>query len=85
MFEMKSNYELDHEYSRKFTELEGTVEVMRVGTRPDDDVNDIIVYYKVPSISDRGMVLITNMKDNKGVTTYYFQPELLEISGNMQE
>lgn len=64
MFEMKSNYELDHEYSRKFTELTGAVDVMQVGTRPDDDVNDIIVYYRVPSVSNRGMVMITNMKDS---------------------
>lgn len=85
MFEIKSNYELEHEYSRKFTDLEGAVDVMRVGTRPDDDVNDIIVYYRVPSVSNRGSVLITNMKDSTFAQTYYFQPEPLEISGKMQE
>ena len=72
MFEMNSNYELDHEYSRKFTELDGAVDVMRVGVRPDDDISDIIVYYRVPQVSNRGMVLITNMKTNTGVETYYF-------------
>jgi len=58
---------------------------MSVGSQPDEDVNDIVVYYRVPSISNRGKVLITNMKDNTGVTTYYFQPEQLEISGNYQD
>ena len=85
MFEINSKYELDHEYSRKFTVEKGSVDVMQVGVRPDDDINDIIVYYRVPQVSNRGLVLITNMKTNTGVETYYFQPEQLEISGNMQE
>ena len=86
MFEMNSRYELEHEYSRKLTELSGSIEIMGVSTNPDEDVNEILVYYTVrASGSNRGQVLITNMKDNRGVNTYYFQPEQLEISGNQQE
>ena len=85
MFEINSKYELDHEYSRKFTVEKGSVDIMQVGVRPDDDINDIIVYYRVPQVSNRGLVLITNMKTNVGVETYYFQPEQIEISGNQQE
>ena len=72
MFEIDSKYVLEHEYSRQLTELEGDVDIMEVGSQPDEDVNDIVVYYKVPGVSNRGKVLITNMKDNTGVTTYYF-------------
>ena len=72
MFEMNNKYELEHEYSRKLTELTGEVDVMQVGSRPDTDVNEIVVYYRVPEVSNRGMVLITNMKTNTGVETYYF-------------
>ena len=81
MFEMNSDYTLEHEFSRKFTELKGAVDILGVGTQPDEDIHDIIVYFRVPEESNRGQVLITNMKDNKGVTTYYFQPDQVEISG----
>lgn len=83
MFEQDSDYTLEHEFSRKLTDIGGSVEIIGVGSRPDTDVNDIIVYYRVPTVSNRGKVLITNMKENDGVTTYYFQPEPVELQGNM--
>ena len=82
---MNDDYSLEHEYSRKFTELRGAVNVMGVGAVPDSDIDDIVVYFRVPEESNRGQVLITNMKDNVGVSTYYFQPEQVEISGVQQE
>ena len=85
MFEMNEDYTLEHEYSRKFTELKGAVDVIGVGAQPDKDIDDIIVYYRVPEESNRGQVLITNMKDNVGVSTHYFQPDQVEISGVQQE
>lgn len=85
MFEINEDYSLEHEFSRKFTELKGAVDIMRVGVQPDEDIHDIIVYYRVPEESNRGQVLITNMKDSEGVTTYYFQPDQVEISGVQQE
>ena len=81
MFEIDSKYELEHEYSRQLKELEGAVDILGVGSRPDVDVNEMVVYYRVPEVSNRGKVLITNMKDNIGGFTYYFQPEQIEISG----
>ena len=45
MFEIDSKYVLEHEYSRQLTELEGDVDIMMVGGQPDEDVNDIVVYY----------------------------------------
>jgi len=83
-WEQKSNYRLEHEYSRKLTTLSGNVEIFGVGARPDDDINLVVVYYRIPSESGRGKVLITNMKDNTGVTTYDFMPEQIELSGNQQ-
>ena len=72
MFEIDNKYKLEHDFSRKLTGLGGAVDVMKVGARPDTDVNDIIVYYRIPQVSNRGIVAITNMKTNTGVETYYF-------------
>jgi len=84
MWEMSSNYKLTHEKSRKLTALDDNIEIFGVGADPDDDIHKVIVYYRQPSVSQRGKVMITDMKDNTGVTTYDVMPDQVELSGNQQ-
>lgn len=74
-YKVDSSHELEFQYSRIF-EADGSVNVLGIRgktTEDPDEIWTVYVFYTEYTISNRGKLLITDMKKSRELQVYYFQ------------